>query len=145
MKVSIYTDGACKGNPGPGGWGCYYLYDDGSAFEFYGGEENTTNNIMELKAAINGLINIKEDTTEITVYTDSKYVQQGITTWIEGWKAKNWKTSQNKPVKNVELWNELDALISLLGVKFEWVKGHGSDLNNHKADELANKGVMSIS
>ncbi|CAN7142387.1 ribonuclease HI [Variovorax sp. LjRoot290] len=140
-EVQIYTDGACKGNPGPGGWGAW-LKSGATEKELFGGELNTTNNRMELKAVIEGLRALKRP-CKVVLYLDSQYVRMGITEWIRGWKAKGWRTSTNQPVKNVELWQELDKLVAEGGhqIEWRWVKGHSGDPGNERADMLANKGV----
>ena len=140
-KVVIYTDGACKGNPGLGGWGAWLQSGD-HAKELFGGEANTTNNRMEMTAVIEALASLKR-TCDIVLYTDSEYVKNGITTWIHGWKARGWKTAAKQPVKNVELWQRMDALSQLHKIEWRWVKGHAGDPGNEKADELANRGVES--
>ena len=137
--VIIYTDGACRGNPGPGGWGVLIKYGEISK-EFYGGEVSTTNNRMELKAAIEALKKIKEP-CNIIVNTDSKYVLQGIEEWIHNWKKRGWKGSNKKLVKNADLWKELDELRDEHNIKWKWVKGHSGDLGNETADMLANRGI----
>ena len=137
--VIIYTDGACRGNPGPGGWGVLLKYGTTSK-ELYGGDASTTNNKMELTAAIKALKEIKE-ASEITLYTDSKYVLQGIEEWIHNWKKREWKGANKKPVKNIELWKELDELRDKHNIKWKWVKGHSGDPGNEIADMLANKGI----
>ncbi|WP_313298841.1 ribonuclease HI [Diaphorobacter sp.] len=139
--VVIYTDGACKGNPGPGGWGV--LMRSGKfEKELFGGELDTTNNRMELLAVIEALTALKRP-CEVTLYLDSQYVRKGITEWIQGWKKKNWRTASGSPVKNVELWQRLDELASNTGHKIDWrwVKGHAGDPGNERADALANMGV----
>ena len=136
--VRIYTDGSCSGNPGPGGWGVLLLWNDHEK-ELYGGEAETTNNRMELLAAIKGLQAVTKN-VPIELYTDSTYVQKGITEWMEGWKAKNWKTAAKKPVKNKDLWQELDAVVSQKNVSFHWVKGHAGHPENERADTLACRG-----
>jgi ribonuclease HI len=140
-EVQIYTDGACKGNPGPGGWGAW-LKSGATEKELFGGELNTTNNRMELKAVIEGLRALKRP-CKVVLYLDSQYVRMGITEWIRGWKAKGWRTSTKQPVKNVELWQELDKLVAEGGhqIEWRWVKGHSGDPGNERADMLANKGV----
>ncbi len=140
-KVVIYTDGACKGNPGIGGWGAWLQSGD-HAKELFGGEANTTNNRMEMTAVIEALASLKR-TCDIVLYTDSEYVKNGITTWIHGWKSRGWKTAAKQPVKNVELWQRMDALSQLHKIEWRWVKGHAGDPGNEKADELANRGVES--
>jgi ribonuclease HI len=137
--VVIYSDGACKGNPGPGGWGAWLRSGD-HLKELWGGDPATTNNRMELTAVIEALASLKR-TCQIDLYTDSEYVKNGITTWIHGWKRRGWKTADGKPVKNVELWQRLEALTKLHHVEWHWVKGHAGDPGNEKADELANRGV----
>lgn len=139
--IHIYTDGACKGNPGPGGWGVLLKSGD-TEKELFGGEPNTTNNRMELTAVIEGLAALKRP-CEVTVFLDSEYVRKGITEWIHGWKAKGWRTSTKQPVKNAELWQQLDALVAGGGHKiiWRWVKGHSGDPGNERADALANRGV----
>ncbi|MES2530117.1 MAG: ribonuclease HI [Pseudomonadota bacterium] len=140
-EVQIYTDGACKGNPGPGGWGAW-LKSGAMEKDLFGGELNTTNNRMELQAVIEGLAALKRP-CKVTLYLDSQYVRQGITEWIHGWKAKGWRTSTKQPVKNVELWQRLDKLVLEGGhqIDWRWVKGHSGDPGNERADALANKGV----
>ena len=138
-EVIIYTDGACRGNPGPGGWGVW-LQSGENAKELYGGELETTNNRMELTAAIRALTALKQR-CHVQLYTDSEYVRNGITEWIVGWKRRNWKTSARKPVKNSDLWMLLDEAVSAQEVEWHWVKGHSGDLGNDKADELANRGI----
>ena len=137
--INIYTDGACKGNPGPGGWGALILQGD-TKNEIYGGEANTTNNRMEIMAVIRALKTINAE-NEITVFTDSTYVQKGINEWIAKWKINGWKTSNKKEVKNKDLWVQLDNLTSQLKINWIWVKGHSGHPENDRADYLANKGV----
>ena len=137
--VVVYTDGACKGNPGPGGWGALLRWGD-HAKELFGGEAQTTNNRMELTAVIEALAALKQR-CEVAVYTDSSYVKNGITTWIHNWKQRGWRTTDKKPVKNIELWQRLDALASQHDVRWHWVRGHTGDPGNERADELANMGV----
>ena len=141
-QIEIYTDGACKGNPGPGGWGVL-LRSGTTQKELYGGEPSTTNNRMELMAVIQALEALKRPCA-VTLYLDSQYVLKGITEWMPGWKAKGWITSTKQPVKNVELWKRLDALVAGGGhqIEWRWVKGHSGDPGNERADELANKGVQ---
>ena len=143
-KLYAYTDGACSWNPGPGGWGALLIAKDGDNLlksrELFGGERNTTNNRMELLAAINAL-NALEMPSTITVVTDSVYVKDGITKWIFGWKSRGWKTAAKKPVKNVELWRDLDAATQRHSVTWEWIKGHAGHEENEKADELARAGM----
>ncbi len=137
--VVIYTDGACKGNPGPGGWGAWMRWG-GHEKELFGGLPSTTNNRMELTAVIEALGLLKRPAL-VAVYTDSEYVKNGITTWIHGWKKRGWRTADNKPVKNIELWQQLDALVAQHQVQWHWVKGHAGDPGNERADALANRGV----
>lgn len=137
--VRVYTDGACRGNPGPGGWGVLLSYN-GVEKELYGAESNTTNNRMELMAAIQGLSALKRS-CDVTMVTDSKYVMNGITQWMDGWKKNNWKTANKKPVKNIDLWKQLDDLIGNHNVRWEWVKGHSGHRENELADALANRAI----
>src|SRR5206468_1067109 len=137
--VRIYTDGACKGNPGPGGWGAV-LQMDGEEKELFGGEPQTTNNRMELTAVIRAL-ELLERPCQIEVYTDSQYVQKGISEWLLDWKRRGWRTADKKPVKNVDLWRELDRLAGLHRIAWHWVKGHSGHPENERADALANRGV----
>lgn len=141
--IKVYTDGACKGNPGQGGWGALILENDVKR-EIYGGESNTTNNRMELMAVIRALELLKEQ-NDITVFTDSTYVQKGISEWIINWKRNGWKSSNKKSVKNQDLWVELDNLNDLMSVKWQWIKGHAGHSGNERADYLANLGVNSSS
>ena len=140
-EVQIYTDGACKGNPGPGGWGAWLKSGD-TEKEIFGGELVTTNNRMELTAVIEGLTALKRP-CKVVLYLDSQYVRQGITEWVRGWKAKGWRTSTKQPVKNVELWQKLDELVEKGGhdIDWRWVKGHSGDPGNERADALANKAL----
>ncbi|WP_440683246.1 ribonuclease HI [Cysteiniphilum halobium] len=138
-KVVIYTDGACKGNPGRGGWGAILQYK-GKIKEIYGGEDNTTNNRMELFAAIEALQLLK-GSCDVELYTDSKYVQQGVSEWLDNWIQRGWKTANKQSVKNQDLWQMLDQLRRKHQVKWCWVKGHNGHPLNERADELANKGV----
>ncbi len=140
--VELYTDGACRGNPGPGGWGVLMRYNNHEK-ELYGGERETTNNRMELMAAIKGLESLSRH-CEIKLYTDSKYVMQGITEWIHNWKKKGWKTAAKKPVKNADLWQQLDKARDNHQVEWIWVKGHAGHEGNERADDLANRGVDEI-
>jgi ribonuclease HI len=136
--IEIYTDGACKGNPGPGGWGAW-LKSGAHERELWGGEGVTTNNRMELIAVIEALTALKQP-SRVVLHTDSAYVKNGITTWIHGWKAKGWMTADRKPVKNQDLWQRLDALRERHQVDWRWVKGHAGDPGNERADALANRG-----
>ena len=140
--IEIFTDGACRGNPGPGGWGALLRYN-GVERELFGGEPDTTNNRMELSAAIEGLRSLKERCT-VTLTTDSVYVKSGITEWLDGWKKRNWKTAARKPVKNVDLWKELDQQNSRHDVDWRWVKGHSGHRENEIADQLANRGIDNL-
>lgn len=134
--VEIFTDGACRGNPGPGGWGAILRYG-GTTRELYGADAETTNNRMELAAAINALAALKRSCS-VLLTTDSVYVKDGITRWIHGWKKNGWRTSDKKPVKNLELWQALDELVAKHDVQWAWVKGHSGHPENERADELAN-------
>ena len=140
-QVVIYTDGACKGNPGPGGWGVYLRSGDVEK-DLFGGEAQTTNNRMELTAVIEALKALKRP-CQVQMYMDSEYVRKGITEWLPGWKARGWKTAAKQPVKNVDLWQALDGLVSAGGHDIDWrcVKGHAGDPGNERADALANRGV----
>jgi ribonuclease HI len=138
-RVTIYTDGACKGNPGPGGWGAVLILGD-SEKELFGGESPTTNNRMELTAVIKALGALKRECS-VDLYTDSQYVRQGITAWIHNWKKNGWKTADRKPVKNADLWQALDAAQASHDVAWHWVKGHADNPGNLRADALANRGV----
>ncbi|MDO7590273.1 MAG: ribonuclease HI [SAR86 cluster bacterium] len=138
----MYTDGACRGNPGPGGWGALITFE-GSSKEMFGGKLDSTNNQMELSAAIEGLAALKEP-CNVDLFTDSKYVMDGITQWIHNWKKNSWRTAAKKDVKNKELWRKLDELINFHQVQWHWVKGHSGDVGNEIADQLANKGIDSI-
>jgi len=143
-ELFIYTDGACSGNPGPGGWGALMIARDGNKIlkerELCGGEAHTTNNRMELLGAINALEAL-ERPSKITVITDSAYVKNGVTSWIHGWKKNGWRTSNKKPVKNVELWQQIDEAQARHDVVWEWVKGHAGHPENERADELARRGM----
>lgn len=143
MEVVIHTDGACKGNPGPGGWGAVVKYGKHQK-EICGGEPETTNNRMELQAAIEGL-KLLNRRCEVHLYTDSSYVKNGIQQWLAGWKKKGWKTSARQPVKNRDLWQALDEQTQRHDVTWHWVKGHSGDPGNERADELANEGVLMVS
>jgi ribonuclease HI len=138
-RVVVYTDGACKGNPGPGGWGAW-LSSGGHEKELCGGEAITTNNRMELTAVIEALTTLKRR-CDVVIYTDSEYVRKGITEWMVGWKRRGWKTADGKPVKNVELWQKLEVAAAAHKVEWRWVKGHSGDPGNERADALANKGA----
>jgi len=140
--VVVYTDGACKGNPGPGGWGAWLRWGEHER-ELFGGEPNTTNNRMELTAVIEALGSLKRR-APVAIYTDSEYVKNGMTTWIHGWKKRGWLTADKKPVKNIELWQKLDALVGQHDVQWHWVRGHTGDPGNERADALANRGVESL-
>lgn len=137
--IEIFADGACKGNPGPGGWGAW-LRSGPHEKELFGGEPQTTNNRMELTAVIRALESLKKP-SRVRVSTDSQYVQKGISEWIKGWKARGWRTSNKEPVKNADLWQELDAISSRHEVEWVWVKGHAGHEGNERADMLANRGV----
>ncbi len=140
--VTIYSDGACKGNPGRGGWGAVLVAGTREK-ELFGGEPHTTNNRMEMTAVIEALRALKRPCT-VQVYTDSQYVQKGISEWLPGWKARGWKTADKKPVKNADLWQELDALTQPHKISWHWVRGHNGHPGNERADALANRGVESI-
>lgn len=137
--VEVYTDGACRGNPGPGGWGVLLRYGD-TEKELYGGESETTNNRMELMAAIQALENLKRD-CKVSLTTDSQYVRKGITEWMANWKKRGWKTASKQPVKNKDLWQRLDKAATQHQVEWHWVRGHTGHPENERADELANKGI----
>jgi ribonuclease HI len=139
--VEIYTDGACKGNPGPGGWGALLKTADAQK-ELFGGELGTTNNRMEMMAVIEALSILKRP-CQVTLHVDSQYVLKGMTEWLPGWKARGWKTAAKQPVKNVDLWQRLDVLVSTSGhsIDWRWVRGHNGDPGNEHADMLANRGV----
>ena len=141
-EVIIYTDGACKGNPGPGGWGVLMISGDHRR-ELHGGETRTTNNRMELTAAIEALRALKRH-CRVRLFTDSSYVKQGIETWIHGWKRNGWRTADKKPVKNADLWQTLDELAATHRVEWRWVKGHAGDPGNERADVLANRGAAAF-
>ncbi len=141
-QVVIYTDGACKGNPGPGGWGAWMRYGQHER-ELYGGERLTTNNRMELMAVIQALTALSRPCAVI-LHTDSEYVRKGITEWIHGWKQRGWKTADKKPVKNQELWQRLEALSQLHRIDWRWVRGHSGDPGNERADALANQGCATV-
>lgn len=141
-KVEIFTDGACKGNPGPGGWGALLRYN-GSEKQLKGGEPDTTNNRMELMAAIEALQALKRP-CQVVLTTDSQYVRKGITEWIHGWKKKNWKNASKKPVKNADLWKRLDELAQQHQIEWHWVKGHSGHPENELADQLANDAISEM-
>ncbi len=141
--IKIYTDGACKGNPGIGGWGALLVHNEQS-IEIFDGELETTNNRMELKAVIEALNHATSMNDNVQIYTDSSYVQKGIQEWILNWKKNGWRSSNKKPVKNQDLWQELDTLNSSLKVEWFWVKGHAGHPGNERADFLANEGVKKI-
>jgi ribonuclease HI len=140
--VHIYTDGACKGNPGPGGWGALLAWN-GTERELFGGERATTNNRMELTAVIEALAALNRP-CRVLLHTDSQYVQKGITEWIRGWKARGWKTASKEPVKNADLWKKLDEIVRSHDIEWIWVKGHAGHAGNERADALANRGVSSV-
>jgi ribonuclease HI len=142
MNVEIYTDGACKGNPGPGGWGVLLRYQ-GTEKTLHGGEEHTTNNRMELMAAIKGLQALSRS-CEVVLYTDSQYVKKGMSEWLKTWKIKGWVNSKKEPVKNVDLWQQLDQLASIHQVQWRWVKGHSGHIENDRVDALANQGIEEL-
>jgi len=142
-RVEIYTDGACRGNPGPGGWGALLRYN-GHEKELWGGEPETTNNRMELTAAIEALRALNR-TCRVELYTDSQYVRMGITDWLAGWKRRGWKNASKKPVKNQDLWLALDAETERHQVRWHWVKGHSGHPENERADQLANRGIDELS
>ncbi|MEE2766267.1 MAG: ribonuclease HI [Pseudomonadota bacterium] len=142
-RVNIYTDGACRGNPGPGGWGVLLEYQ-GIEKELCGGtQESTTNNRMELLAAIHGIEALTK-ASDVSLYTDSIYVQKGITEWMTGWKKRNWMTASKKPVKNKDLWVRLDEALASHNVEWRWIKGHAGHPGNERADALANRGIDSL-
>jgi len=138
-KVEIFTDGGCRGNPGPGGWGALMCYGEHEK-EIYGYDKETTNNRMELMAAIRAL-EVLNRASEVSLTTDSNYVRQGITEWLEGWKKRGWKTAAKKPVKNKDLWQRLDEAVARHNVEWHWVKGHSGHEGNERADDLANRAM----
>ena len=139
MTIELYTDGACRGNPGPGGWGVL-LRREGEDQHHFGGEINTTNNRMELQAAIEGLRLLNDD-SDVLLVTDSQYVRKGIIEWIVNWKRNGWRTAAKKPVKNADLWRELDEQTQRHHIRWQWVKGHSGHAENEIADQLANRGI----
>jgi ribonuclease HI len=141
-RVTIHTDGACSGNPGPGGWGVILQWG-GHARELYGGEADTTNNRMEMTAAIVALESLKRPVI-VDLHTDSQYLRQGITSWIHGWKKNGWRTADRKPVKNLDLWQRLDAAVARHKVHWHWVRGHAGHDLNERADELARQGIADV-
>ena len=142
-KITIYTDGACSGNPGVGGWGAILLYQEHKK-EIYGGDKYTTNNKMELTAVIEALSVLKKENCDIEIYTDSQYVKKGITEWLFGWKKNNWKNSKKQEVLNRDLWEKLDILTSKHNIEWFWVKGHNNNELNERADELARLGIKEL-
>ncbi len=140
--IYIYSDGACKGNPGVGGWGAL-MVSAGHRTEIYGGERDTTNNRMEMTAVIRALEQLKRPST-VEVHTDSQYVQKGISEWMPGWKRRNWRTAEGKPVKNQDLWQQLDTLSQQHAIEWKWVRGHAGHPENERADALANQGVLQV-
>ncbi|CAD5110353.1 ribonuclease HI [Zestomonas carbonaria] len=140
--IEIFTDGACKGNPGPGGWGALLIYK-GVEKELWGGEAETTNNRMELTAAIRALAELKR-TCEVRLVTDSEYVMRGVQEWLPNWKKRGWKTAAKQPVKNADLWQQLDEQVNRHKVTWEWVRGHTGHAGNERADQLANRGVDEV-
>ncbi|MCC5793044.1 MAG: ribonuclease HI [Legionellaceae bacterium] len=142
MKVQLYTDGACKGNPGPGGWGVLLRYKDHEK-ELCGAEPHTTNNRMELMAAIRGLQSLSRS-CDVDLYTDSQYLRQGMTQWMANWKKKSWTNSKREPVKNADLWQALDRLAQQHQIQWHWVKGHSGHPENERADALANKAIAEL-
>ena len=140
--VDIFSDGACKGNPGPGGWGAVLRFGDQEK-EIFGGEPQTTNNRMEMTAVIEALGQLKTASI-VRVYTDSQYVQKGISEWLPGWKARRWRTAANQPVKNIDLWQRMDALAAQHDIEWLWVKGHAGHPENERADALANRGISEM-
>ncbi len=141
-QVKLYSDGACSGNPGPGGWGAVLIYEKHEK-DLSGAQSDTTNNRMEMMAVIEGLRALK-DSCHVSIYTDSTYVMKGITEWIEGWKARGWKTAAKKPVKNVDLWQALESEVNRHILDWNWVKGHAGDVYNERADQLAFKASQSL-
>lgn len=142
MSIEIYTDGACKGNPGPGGWGALLRYK-GIEKKLYGGEAHTTNNRMELTAAIQALLALKK-ASEVDIYTDSQYLRQGMTEWLAQWKKKGWRNSKKELVKNIDLWQALDELAKTHKINWHWIKGHSGHPENELADALANQAIEEL-
>ena len=143
MSIKVYTDGACKGNPGPGGWGVYIKFNNEEK-DLYGGNPETTNNQMEMQAALEALKYLKDEDEAIKLYTDSNYLRQGITDWIHKWKLNNSRTAAKKPVANRDLWIEISDLNEKMNVEWNWVKGHAGDPGNERADQLANMGAENV-
>ena len=143
MSIKVYTDGACRGNPGPGGWGVYIQLNDEEK-DLYGGNSETTNNQMEMQAALEALKYLEDKNEVIELYTDSNYLRQGITEWIHKWKLNNWRTAAKKPVANRDLWIEISDLNEKMNVQWNWVKGHAGDPGNERADQLANLGADNV-
>ena len=143
MSIKVYTDVACKGNPGPGGWGVYIKFNNEEK-DLYGGNPETTNNQMEMQAALEALKYLKDEDEAIKLYTDSNYLRQGITDWIHKWKLNNWRTASKKPVANRDLWIEISDLNEKMNVEWNWVKGHAGDPGNERADQLANMGAENV-
>ena len=143
MSIKVYTDGSCRGNPGPGGWGVYIQLNDEEK-DLYGGNPETTNNQMEMQAALEALKYLKDKNDVIELYTDSNYLRQGITEWIHKWKLNNWRTAAKKPVANRDLWIEISDLNEKMNVQWNWVKGHAGDPGNERADQLANLGADNV-
>lgn len=142
MTIKIYTDGACKGNPGPGGWGALLQFN-GNEKTIYGAEAHTTNNRMELTAAIKALMALQRP-CDVDLYTDSQYLRQGMSEWLAGWKKNGWRNSKKEPVKNADLWQELDKLAHLHKIKWHWVKAHAGHPENEQADALANQAITEL-
>ena len=143
MSIKVYTDGSCRGNPGPGGWGVYIQLNDEEK-DLYGGNPETINNQMEMQAALEALKYLKDKNDVIELFTDSNYLRQGITEWIHKWKLNNWRTAAKKPVANRDLWIEISDLNEKMNVKWNWVKGHAGDPGNERADQLANLGAANV-
>lgn len=143
MSIEIYTDGACKGNPGPGGWGALLRHEGGKEKELYGAEPHTTNNRMELTAAVQALSALKKS-CQVDLYTDSQYLRQGMTEWLAGWKKKGWRNSKKEPVKNSDLWQALDQLAQMHEIQWHWVKAHAGHPENERVDALANLAIAQL-